>query len=211
MLATLMKLIHGYGQAKRKKYVQQKVLDMVAGIKSSATVLLGPTCKDYLLKIAKYIACSKEARIYSYEIDWNSYCLQWESISELQRKDSKKIILNFQNVIDCKVNRFIDLDLMCTIINGENIIRHVFVKQYEIYKTCNERKVFNFTLSIRGNNPENIFAFIEKLLNLKIKKKFTSTNDYCIEYTFIHDSSEFFIKAWSYRDTSPMLNFLIQY
>lgn len=206
-----MKEVHIYKENTRKRYVQERIFDTVAGLKSSATVLLGPSCNEYVEKLIKNIASNREAKIYSYEINWDAYKLQRKCLDLLSNKYKNKIYANFANILDAEINRFLDIDLMCTIKTGSIILDKLFKLQQEKYKDSDKRKVFTFTVCSRASHPRETISFVEQLLKLKFDKINISTNSKCQEYTFFHNSNQYVVKAFAYRDGMPMLTFLIQY
>lgn len=201
--------MHTYENSTRKKYIQQKILDQVSGIKSNALVLAGPNAKEYLDGLIKYIGTPKSV-IYSYELDFSIFGKQLQLFySDIKKYKNVKFINT--NVSEASPERYIDLDLMCTIKMGRNILKALFDKQYKKYKDIDKRKVFNFSLSSIMCSHKEILSFIEELLHIKITKyeivNFFKGN----EYLLFTNNSEFQVRVYSYSDTSCMFNVLIQY
>lgn len=197
----------------RKRHVQSCIFNTTAGLKSSAVVLLGPSFETYIQNLIKNVVSSKNEKVYSYENNWENYKIQIDLLNKLPNVLKKKIVPNFGNIENAEPTRFMEIDLMCTLVYGEKIITKLFQKQYNKYKDVKENKAFSFTLCTRACHPNKTIDFLQKLLNIKILKQFLAHNQFGIERSFLTNSKKFVIKSWSYRDqnSTPMIVVLIQY
>lgn len=103
------------------------------------------------------------------------------------------IELIHDNILNCKIERFMDIDLMATLQTTQGIIFYLFNEQYRKYNlyTTNLVNTFMFTYCYRNNRVN-----VEDLLNsMKINKE-------------LHIISE---ESISYRDGAPMCTVQIQW
>jgi hypothetical protein len=200
--------MHTYENSVNKRYIQQKILDQCAGIKSNALVLAGPNAAEYLELLTKYIGTSK-SKIYSYENNFAVYAKQLQ----LYYSDNKyrNVIFRNENIINADPQRYIDLDLMCQLRNAKNTLIKLFNRQQEEFGHIDKRKVFNFSISSLYRSPEELIPFIEHLLTLRIKRYEIIDFFKGKEYLLFTDNSKYQVRVYSYWDTSLMLNVLIQY
>lgn len=200
-----------YNDSKAKRFIQNLIFQSVNGISSNALVLAGPSPNLYLEKIAKYVAQKKDNQIISYENDWKSYIEQIDSVKTLDKNVKKKAIFNFSNISNAEPQRFIDLDLKCTIIHGKELIKDLFLKQFVKYKDPEEKKVFVFTLSYMYRSITEIFPFLENLLKTKIIIFDEVKMDHGTEIQIISSNKKYIVRVFSYSDTSTMFTVLIKY
>lgn len=109
---------------------------------------------------------NEKSKIYIYDLNKN-VINKFKYLSEL---DNKIKLIN-SNVSKCKIERFIDLDLMCTLNTSIGLILDTLIKQWKKYCTyINYYKTFMFTYAHRGNTIDinNILNLMKIILNDKI-------------------------------------------
>lgn len=106
-------------------------------------------------------------------------------INKFKYLENKQLKLINDDLINCRIERFIDADLMCTLTSSMGILLYLLRKQWNKYNTYKDYyKTFMFTYCLRNNTIElNNFLQLIKLT---------------ISY---HDIS---IEHKTYRDGSPM-------
>lgn len=200
----MRKDIHTYENSQNKRWIQELIYSQLSGINCNALILAGPTCKEYLELVSKYIA-KGENKIVSYEKDQSVYFEQLQ-LQYNTKKLQKKVKFYPGEVINAQPQRFIDLDFCCTLKTAEPTLAKLFNKQRLLEeKGC---KIFIFTLSyMRDTNVfKRLIAFLQLLLGQEIVHISTIKMEYGTQY-YLHMTDCYYpyvLKIYSYQDTSPM-------
>jgi hypothetical protein len=106
------------------------------------------------------------------------YDLDINVINKFKHLSSEKIELINDDILNCNIERFIDLDLMCTLDNSRHIISYIFDKQIIKYKNNKYIKTFMFTYCHRNNSRVMISKVLRKILSNDIEFKSIETKSY---------------------------------
>ena len=164
----------------KKREVQYHFYNKVQS--TSNIVALAGNNLDLHIKDFKHITTgNKKAYVYD---------LSEEVISKFKYlEENHSIVLIKDNVINCRIERFMDIDLMRTLDTTQGTLFYLFNEQYMKYSRTDYRKsdkvsAFMFTYCLR-NNKTDIHDFINMLCMGK-------------------DLKELDIDIKTYRDGAPM-------
>lgn len=109
---------------------------------------------------------NQKSKIYIYDLNKNVI----NKFKYLSKLDNRIKLIN-SNISKCKIERFIDLDLMCSLNTSLGLILDILIKQWKKYNSyINYYKTFMFTYAHRGNtiNIDDVLKLMKIILNNKI-------------------------------------------
>lgn len=176
-------MLKQYNGRKRKiqYYFYQKVTT------SSNVVALAGNNLDLHINDFKHIISRKNTKAYVYDM-----CE--EVISKFKHLEQEhKLQLICDNILNCNIERFMDIDLMATLNSIQGIVYHLFNEQVMKYKNVNTKNIntFMFTYCLRKNTKDLNF-FLESLLK---DRQISISN----------------VEHKTYRDGAPMCTVQIQW
>lgn len=187
-----------YENVVAKRIVQDRLFNQVGSFPSSAVALLGPNPKPYLKRLRKVIGTHRT--IHNYELNPQTF-----------QEHHTNIKTTVGDVFYATPQRFMDLDLMRTYKTEGYLLRHLFEQQKVKFP---ERKVFMFTLSMRGTKIDDIRNFLSELLQSTVKvgkeKESIIKGRNIFKYKFFTEK-RYSIEAYTYKDTSRMISILVNY
>lgn len=153
--------------------------------KSNIVALAGNNLDLHITDFNLILGNTKKAYVYD---------INKSVINKFKYLENYQLQLICDNILNCRIERFMDIDLMQTLQSIEGIVYYLFNRQYQTY--CNRKQkhivnTFMFTYSLRKNS-RNIDRFLQSLY---IDKK-------------INIISKEYI---TYRDGCPMCTVQIQY
>lgn len=173
----------------KKREVQYHFYNKVQQ-KSSITALAGNNLDLHIKDILPLL--SRQSKAYIYDLN-KQVINKFKYLSELHNK----VQLINDNILNAKITRFMDIDLMATLNTTQGIIYYLFTEQYLKYKQSsqisNKNKIntFMFTYCLRGKNRD-LNSFIYSMLKEK--------NINIVE-----------LESMTYRDGAPMCTVQLQW
>lgn len=172
----------------KKRLIQSYFYNKITN-NTSFVGLAGNNLDLHITDINLVIGKCKRNKAYIYDLDANV-------IDKFKALETPRINLINTNILNCRIERFIDLDLMDTLSTIQGIVYHIFNQQYIKYSNSNYKNntinTFMFTYSLR-NNKRDLNKFLICLFEDKPKLNIVN------------------IECKTYRDSCPMCTVQIQY
>jgi len=163
----------------------EKEMYMDSNIISNAVVLAGPNCERHVKNLRRSICTTGKSKIIIPEINRETYLEQkkWfdSAVAKTHiqisccgrnnnRNKVKTIALNKnveivnKDITDLTPERFIDADLMTSVVNGGDTILKLLRNQKNKFGLSTKKKGLLFTFSTRGIEIEKTLNFIKHML-----------------------------------------------
>lgn len=150
-------------------------LAKLAGVKGKMTIVSGPD-------IIKHIGYAREIsneEVNIVEIEEEVHQLQKEILKNTPASMSSDVTLIHKDLMEAEPTKFIDADLLASVINCGVVIEHVFEKQRIAFE--NQSKAFLFTVALRPVTTENTIKWINEHILNYMNVKITNYNNVIIE------------------------------
>lgn len=170
---------------KKKRVIQSHFYNQIP-TKSNITALAGNNLDLHINDILPNLTSRSKAYIYDLSLDVIA------KFSYLQGLHPNINLIN-DNIINAKINRIIDVDLMATLNTIQGIVFYLFQEQYNKYKSI-------------SNDKWNTFMFTHCLRNNKI-----NTNDFIRDMLVSNKNIVYKSETITYRDGAPMSTTQIQW
>jgi len=150
-------------------------------VRGNVVCLVGSSFDKHINDIKTILNTKGIAKAYCYDNDK-------DVINRFKHLETNNIKLIYNNIAAARIERFMDIDLMSTLITTGNVIEYLFKEQVYKYKNVQLRKyhkTFMFTASRRKTGTKMIHDFTNSLIN-KLNIDWTMLD---VEIKHYHDTS----------------------